>query len=213
MFEFRYVTHSIRTFEQLEYVIRRGFVAPRRRYWYLPYTIFGLSVNGAYTYMNSVCVVHFVFPWSVVKRYGVKPVIYHPYDLKVMLSSRDGKVYYYPDVFAFEMELVSEHPIPLSEVEEIYISPGVDLEPETLRKLREYAPVSYGTPVDQETVPWIQQLMHDKSLVREYNRRVAEEFGIDYAEPTPSELLELFLWWWSHSCGDKPQISQLRGKP
>lgn len=192
-FKFKYVTHSISTY-QLKYVLERESIVPHRRYRYLKFSLFGLSVNGAYTYMNSMCFVHFVFPWSVVRRYRVKPVIYHPYqEIKVMLPSRDRRIYYYPDKFSFEMELISEIPIPLSEVEEIYVNAEIDSE--TTRKLREYAPIFHGVPVDSEIIEVIQLLMQNKKIVKEYNRALAKEFNVDYTEPTLDELIQLLRLW------------------
>ena len=123
-----FVTHAVPP-PSVDFVLEVGELRPKLRYpTFFDFEVFALSVDGAYNVFNIV-EVYFVFPWSVVRRYAVKPVLYHPYgDIPAMVPSRDKSVYYYRDRFAFEMELVSEEAIPLGEAVAAYVSPLVHSE-------------------------------------------------------------------------------------
>ena len=200
MISIKFLTHSIQL-ENLSYVLSKKELTPRRRYQYLRYAIFGLSINGSYATFSSGYVAHLVFPTKIIAKYSIKPVVYVNYDIaKTMIPAKDRSVYYYHSKLAFEMELVSESAIPLHEAEKVYISTHIikdDLTVKLERFCREHGiPVEYGIPVDQETKEIASRLLKgDRKTIEEYNRTVCQYFNIDCRVPSEQELKELLIYW------------------
>ena len=200
MISIKFLTHSIQL-ENLSYVLSKKELTPRRRYQYLRYAIFGLSINGSYATFSSGYVAHLVFPTKIIAKYSIKPVVYVNYDIaKTMIPSIDRRVYYYHSRLAFEMELVSESAIPLHEAEAVYVSTHI-IKDDLIDKLIEFCrdhgiPVDYGIPADQETIRIAKRLLQgDRKSIEDYNRAICQYFNVDCRVPSQQELIELLMYW------------------
>ena len=187
--------------EHLNYVMKKKAIIPWKRYRYMRYHVFGLSINGSYAYFANSYIAHIVFPAKIIEKYSIKPVIYVNYDIaKTMIAAKDRSVYYYHSKLAFEMELVSESRIPLHEAEAVYVS-RYAIHSDLIDKLIEFCrdhgiAVEYGIPADQETKEIaIKMLNGDTKTIEIYNRTVSRYFNIDYRIPSEEELRQLLIYW------------------
>ena len=200
MISIKFLTHSL-LLENIYYIIKKGAVVPKKRYQYMKYRVFGLSINGSYAYFANSYIAHVVFPAKIVSRYSIKPVLYTNYEItRTMIPSRDRSVYYYNSKLAFEMELVSESAIPLYEAEAVYVS-RYAIHSDLIDKLKKFCrehgiPVEYGTPIDEETFRMARKLLNgDSKTIDQYNRTVCQCFNVDYRIPSEEEMIELLRYW------------------
>lgn len=207
MFEIRFITHSLTDIDSVNYVLSHGRITPKRRYRYLRFKIVGLSINGAYSIASSGYM-HIVFPLEIVTKYAIKPVVYHRCNnITVMLPDFSKRFYYYHYRYVFEMEVVAEEEIPLTECKAVYLSPflPVKYRERIAARLWEWGIESrVGVPCVPETRTLVSMFLdlfsrgeYDEAyrITRAYNMFISNFFGIEYREPTEEYLIRLFWYW------------------